>query len=68
MTHYCVIGAVVNEPRFSVGELVGITPNKTSSQIRTIPKPKSISQFLVPPRFFSNRGIVPNISAIYAEK
>jgi hypothetical protein len=33
-----------------------------------IPNPKSISPFLVPPRFFSNRSILPNMSAIYDEK
>jgi len=62
------VGTVVNPPRFSVGDVVGITPNKTKNQIIIIPKPKMINPFLVPHKFFSNRGILPNISDKYEEK
>ena len=66
--HYCVTGVVVKPPRFSVGEVVGITPNKTKSQMSSMPNPKRMRPFLVPQRFLSNHSILPNISTIYAEK
>ena len=65
---YLTAGVVVNPQRFCVGELVGITPKTIKNPIIIIPKPKITKPFLVPPRFFSNRGIVPNVSAKYQEK
>ena len=66
--YYCTAGTVVRLPIFSVGDVVGITQNNTNSQIIMIPNPKRIKPFLVPQRFFSNRSMLPNMSAIYAEK
>ena len=54
--------ALSNPVRFSVGELVGITPKRTKNPMIIIPKPKIMNQFLVPQRFFSNRETGPNIS------
>ena len=59
---------VVNPPMFSVGELVGITPNKIKNQIIMIAKPEMINPFLVPHKFLSNQAIFQNISAKYQEK
>ena len=59
---------VVNPPRFSVGELVGITPKSIRNPISIIPKPLITKPLFVPHRFLSNRAILPNISAKYPEK
>jgi hypothetical protein len=53
----------VSPQRFSVGELVGITPNKIKNPIIIIPKPEMTNPFLVPHKFLSNQAIFPNISA-----
>jgi len=49
---------------FSVGDVVGITPNNTNNHIKTIPNQNKTSPFFVPQRFFSNRSILPNMSAM----
>ncbi|MEI7920254.1 MAG: hypothetical protein WCH65_09300 [bacterium] len=55
--------AGVNPDRLSVGELVGITPNKTKNQITIIPNQQITNPFLVPHKFLSNQAIFPNMSA-----
>jgi hypothetical protein len=59
---------VVNPPRFSVGELVGITPKRIKNPIIIAANPKRTNPLLVPHKFFSNQEILQNISAKYQEK
>ncbi|MEI6118116.1 MAG: hypothetical protein WCP92_02460 [bacterium] len=62
------MGVLVNPPMFSVGELVGMTPNKIKNQIIIIAKPEITNPFLVPHKFLSNQAMFQNISAKYQEK
>jgi len=46
----------------SIGLVVGITPKRIKPPITTKRKPQKRKAFLVPQRFFSAQGILPNIS------
>ncbi|HBB04397.1 TPA: hypothetical protein DCZ39_05950 [Patescibacteria group bacterium] len=65
---YCTAGALVSVGSASVGELVGINPNKIKNQMTMIAKPEMTNPFLVPHKFLSNHAIFPKISAIETEK
>lgn len=66
--NYGVAGTVVNHEIFCVGELVGITPNKTRNQMIIIAKPEMTNPFFVPHKFLSNHAIFPVSSAKNPEK
>jgi len=59
---------VVNPARFSVGELVGITPKRIKNPIIIIANPEMTNPLFVPQRFLSNHAIFPTMSDKYPEK